>query len=270
MPFCVGRDLRNSSRMNVFTQDSPNRNDSLTKFSKTSHEGCACNVAEKRSPNILGAFVRGFGLISPISQPPGAAYQMARASREVWIELLQSARLPYQPTGSLHLAYHQDEFAVIREFADLGPSFGYVCQFLDPKGFGSRTQAALTAGLLGALWSPSEVAVDPRWLLRKIPEFLSERYGVRFRFGTAVHSIKLPKIEAGMETWTADTAIVCAGDDFETLYTETFTGSGISPCKLQMMRTAPQPGGWRLGPTLAGGLTLRFASSSTSDRRFQS
>ena len=116
-------------------------------------------------------------------------------------------------------------------------------------------------GLLGVLWSPSEVAVDPRWLLRKIPYFLSERYGVRFRFGTAVHSIKLPKIEAGMETWTADTAIVCAGDDFETLYPETFTGSGISRCKLQRMRTAPQPGGWRLGPTLAGGLTLRFAPS---------
>ena len=78
--------------------------------------------------------MRGFGLISPISQPPGAAYQMAMASREIWMEFLQSARLPYQPTGSLHLAYHQDEFDVIREFADLGPSFGYVCQRLDPKG----------------------------------------------------------------------------------------------------------------------------------------
>ncbi len=32
------------------------------------------------------------------------------------------------------MAYHQDEFEVIREFADLGPSFGYVCQRLDPEG----------------------------------------------------------------------------------------------------------------------------------------
>jgi len=218
-------------------------------------------VVFERSPKILGASVRGFGLISPISQSPGAAYQMAMASREIWMELLQSARLPYQPTGSLHLAYHDDEFDVIREFADLGPSFGYVCQRLDPRGVASRTQAALTAGLLGALWSPSEVAVDPRWLLRKIPEFLAERYGVKFRFGTAVHSISLPNIDAGSETWSADTAIVCAGDDFETLYPEAFTGSGISRCKLQMMRTAPQPGGWRLGPSLAGGLTLRFSPS---------
>jgi len=125
----------------------------------------------------------------------------------------------------------------------------------------ARTQAVLSAGLLGALWSPTEVTVDPRLLLRKIPEFLVERYGVKFRFGCAVRSIDLPRVEAGVETWTADAAIVCAGEDFETLYAETFAGSGLSRSKTQTLRTERQPGGWRLGPSLLAGLSLRYSAA---------
>ena len=53
-------------------------------------------------------------------------------------------------------------------------------------------------------------------------------------------------------------AVVCGGDDFETLYPETLAGAGLTRCKLQMIRTGPQPDGWDLGPALSAGLTLRF------------
>src|SRR5262249_43259742 len=78
------------------------------------------------------------------------------------------------------------------------------------------------------------------------------------RFGTVVSAIDLPIIRAGGETWTVDRAIVCSGDDFETLYPEVFGSTGLTRVKLQMLRTEPQPNGWRLGPALAAGLTLRF------------
>jgi FAD dependent oxidoreductase TIGR03364 len=41
------------------------------------------------------------------------------------------------------------------------------------------------------------------------------------------------------------------------LFPECFRQSGVTRCKLQMMRTVPQPGAWKLGPSLAFGLTFK-------------
>jgi FAD dependent oxidoreductase TIGR03364 len=112
--------------------------------------------------------------------------------------------------------------------------------------------------LRGGLWSPLELTVDPRTILAKLPQFLAEQCNVRLRYGCAVRSIALPRIEAGEERWKVDRAIVCSGDDFATLYPSLLKSSGLTRCKLQMMRTAPQPEGWQLGPSLAAGLTLRY------------
>jgi FAD dependent oxidoreductase TIGR03364 len=94
-----------------------------------------------------------------------------------------------------------------------------------------------------------------------MPRFLEERFGVVFRFGQAVRSIDLPVVETGLERWKAAAAVVCSGDDFETLYPEIYAGSGVTRIKLQMMRSAAQPDGWSIGPALAAGLTLRFYPS---------
>jgi FAD dependent oxidoreductase TIGR03364 len=82
--------------------------------------------------------------------------------------------------------------------------------------------------------------------------------GVEVRTGCPVIGIDLPAVETSEGQWTVDRAIVCSGDEFATLYPDVFAASGMTRCKLQMMRTAPQPNGWDLGPALAAGLTLRF------------
>jgi D-hydroxyproline dehydrogenase subunit beta len=100
--------------------------------------------------------------------------------------------------------------------------------------------------------------VDPRQIIQSLPCFLEERYNVQFVFGTAVIAIDLPMLHTGDGQWHAETVIVCSGDDFEILYPRHFAASGLTRCKLQMMRTSAQPNGWQLGPSLAAGLTLRF------------
>ena len=215
----------------------------------------------ERGPRPTGASLRNFGTIWPIGQPPGEMLQLALRSRQLWIELLESAAIGYHSTGSLHVAYRSDEVEVAREFAERAPDLGYDCVWLDADAVAERSAAAVRRGLCGGLWSPGELTVDPREVLSGLPRYLVERHGVAMHFGCAVTSIELPIIRTGGSTFHADTAIVCSGDDFETLYPGAFQSTGMTRCKLQMMRTVPQPRGWRLGPVLASGLTFQHYAS---------
>jgi FAD dependent oxidoreductase TIGR03364 len=215
-------------------------------------------VVFERSPRAMGASVRNFGMIWPIGQPHGEMHAMAMRSRELWFEILTQANLPHFPTGSLHVVYRDDEAAVAKEFAELAPGLGYRCQWLDRDQVLEHSSAVNPDGLRGGLWSDVEMTVDPRVTVASLPAFLHERFGVKFHFATAVHSIALPWIEAGVDRWKAESVIVCGGDDFEALFPDQFAGAGLTRVKLQMLRTAPQPEGWQLGPALAAGLTFRF------------
>ena len=73
----------------------------------------------EREEFAVGASVRNFGLVWPIGQPPGELYDRTMHSRETWLELSQKAGFWASECGSFHLAYHQDELEVIREYHDL-------------------------------------------------------------------------------------------------------------------------------------------------------
>ena len=213
-------------------------------------------IVFERNPAAVGASIRNFGMIWPIGQPQGLLYERAIQSREIWLELAAKGCFHADRSGSLHLAYRQDELDVIEEFIATRKEAGYSVELLNASQVPQKSQAAVTEGLLGALWSETEVIVDPREAIEKIPGFLSELYHVEFQFSTVVTDISYPKLTAGGKTWKAEQIIVCSGSDFETLYPEIFTNSGITKVKLQMMRTKPQPENWRLGAALCGGLTL--------------
>ncbi|MCE2448922.1 MAG: TIGR03364 family FAD-dependent oxidoreductase [Candidatus Latescibacteria bacterium] len=214
-------------------------------------------VLFERTPQAQGASIRNFGMIWPIGQAPGLIHQRALRTRQIWLDLAPKADIWLAQTGSLHLAYANDEYAVLAEFAALAPELGYSVELLDQDAVLARSHAVQPAGLQGGLWSTTELCVDPREAIAALPDYLAHEYGITLRFSTPVHHIDLPQIYTPAETWSVDRAIVCSGTDFESLYPQVFATSGLTRCKLQMMRTAPQPGNWRLGPMLAAGLTLR-------------
>ncbi|EAW38578.1 TIGR03364 family FAD-dependent oxidoreductase [Lyngbya sp. PCC 8106] len=210
----------------------------------------------ERNQQAVGASIRNFGMIWPIGQPQGLLFNRALKSREIWLEIAEKAKFNTDSCGSLHTAYHPDELAVLEEFiATTGQQIDSVA-LLTPKEVTQKSAAVKTEGLLGTLWSSTEVIVDPREAIAKIPAFLAAEYGVEFEWGTVVTQINYPQLIAGGKTWTADQIFVCSGRDFETLYPEVYAQSGITKVKLQMMRTIPQPNQFKIGASLCGGLTL--------------
>lgn len=214
-------------------------------------------VLFERDARAQSASIRNFGMVWPIGQTAGRLHQLALRSRASWLELAASAQVWVDPCGSLHLAHAPDEQAVLEEFVARAPSLGFDCQFLSPAETQRRCPAVNLDQLRCALWSPTELCVDPRQAIGRIPRWLHERFGVQLLFGTVVRDINLPTLHTTSgQVWTVRQAIVCSGMDFQTLYPDIYANAGIRRCKLQMMRTIPQSNGWRLGTHLASGLTL--------------
>ena len=208
-----------------------------------------------------GASIANFGMLWPIGQTAGKMFQMALESRKHWLEVLEASGIPYKNTGSLYVACREDEAAVGKEFAELGPPHGYDCEWLDHNAALDRSPGLRPQAVLGALWSGTETTVDPRETLRRLPEFLEKHFGVQFHWGCPVFSVEGTNVRTSKGTWQAGRVIICSGSDFETLYPDFFATSGLTRCRLQMLRTKAQPDGWDLGPSLAGGLTFRFYPS---------
>lgn len=214
-------------------------------------------VVFERGPKAEMASVRNFGMVWPIGQPAGERYQTAMRSRAKWLELRDAAGVWLEECGAVHVVRQPDELRVIEEFAAVAPGLGVACGLIRPADAARRFPALNPDGLLGVLHSPTECVVDPRQALAAVPEFLARKFGIEFRYRTAVTDVQMPFVRtAAGDEWRVDRCLVCSGVDFETLFPREFAAAGLSRCKLQMMATGPQPGGWRLGPHVAGGLTL--------------
>lgn len=218
-------------------------------------------VVFERQPRAQGASVRNFGMIWPIGQPLGPRYDLARRSRQLWLEVLQASGLWYTPFGSLHVAYHEDEAQVLREFVAASSRQERPCELWTAAQVTARFPAIRPGGLQAGLWSPVEIGVDPRQIIAELPRWLTQNLGVAFAFETAVLHYDSPRIVTTRGDWSARRLVICTGVDFRELAPAAFAQSGLVPCKLQMMRSQAYGKRFRLGTLMAAGLTLRHYAS---------
>ena len=223
----------------------------------------------ERSRVAQGASVRNFGMIWPVGQPAGELYDTALRARELWRELGESNVVELEECGSLHLAHHDDELSVLEEFCELGTC---PVSMLSAQETCQRSSLARPDGLLGALWSPTEMRVDPRTASARITAWLQQEQQVTCCFSTQISSVSDGLLTASDgRSWKADRIIICSNDDLVTLFPESLQTAGLVRCKLQMMKVnCPRSRGSDCAPHVAGGLTLRhyaaFAACSGLQR----
>ncbi len=214
--------------------------------------GDAVTVYE-RDLQASGASVRNFGLGLVLGQPAGDLLDLARQSRQLWLDFFAETGCWHKAEGSLVVARNAAELRVLEAFQEArGVQYG--TELLGPSGLAEHHVAGL-----GGLFSASEIAIDARQALVHLTRWLAERHGVVFEFGVQVNGIDLPHLETSRGRRAADEVVLCSGHDFQTLYPQHFAALGIRRCTLQMQRVAKA--GLRIGPTLMTGLsTLHYGA----------
>jgi FAD dependent oxidoreductase TIGR03364 len=210
--------------------------------------GLRVAVVERHS-YPAGASIRNFGH-GYVAAQSGDRLEFALASKERWLELAAEAGFWAAETGTVLVARLPEELAVIEEFvADRGPD---ACVL-------SATETLARArvsgrSLLGALWTPRDVRLDPRNAVPRIAAWLEGR-GVRFHWQTAATGVDTGCLSTSRGDLTADSIIVSPGHDLDLLAPEVARDAGIRRCTLQMLRVA-SPDDRRIRPGVATGLAL--------------
>ena len=226
-------------------------------------KGYEVKVIEK-SQFALGASVRNFGMLWPVGQPDGHLYDRSVRTKEIWVDYLDAAGIPYNACGSLHLAYSKEEMHVVEDICQFFQSKNRPVSVIDKETVLANYNGINENGLLGALRSEDEIIIDPREGIKHLPAYLTQKYGVSFIWGTAITSVTSHAAFAGKTKYAADIVCVCSGQDFETLYPDEFKAQPIIKTKLQMMRFKHKDPNYKIGASVCGGLSLLHYKSFTA------
>src|ERR1700743_1680120 len=100
-------------------------------------------------------------------------YDRGGRSGNIWKEIAPRADFWHEPAGSLHLAYHPDEWQVLQELYEVFRREGRPVRLMDASAVAASSGAVRPEVLLGGLHSGDEIIVDPREAIGSLPGWLS-------------------------------------------------------------------------------------------------
>jgi len=194
------------------------------------------------------ASVRNFGLVWVSGRAPGPELDLAIRARTLWEQIAErSPAVGFRPDGSLTLARHEAELALMAEAADLPDAAIRGFELLDPAGV-RAVNPTVRGDVIGGLLCRRDAVVEPGLVLGALRATL-EATG-RYTWhpcrqvvdvdtgpnGTAVAVDHLGNRHEG------DLVVLCIGDRLSGLggrVGATLAEAPLRRCRLQMMQTAP-------------------------------
>jgi len=226
---------------------------------RAAQRGLAVTVADPDPGK--GASYAAAGMITPVSEAAYAErelYQLGVAAQQQYAafaaELTEVTGLPtgYRQSGTLQVAWDNDDLAVLGEFRALQESFGVTVQPLT----GRECRAAeplLGPSVRGGLLAPDDASVDPRLLTSAL---------LMAATGAGVRLIRSAAVEVTSTAGQADGAVLADGTELRADHVVLAAGwrSGalaglpheavppVRPVKGQILRLRPGPGAPPGGP----------------------
>lgn len=203
-------------------------------------------VVIDRDAQANGASVRNFGFVTVTGQARGEVWRWARRSARVWAEVAGPAGIEVVQRGLTMVARRPEAKAVLEAFLRTEMAEG--CAWRDGGDLGDRLPGH--GEVLGALTSSVDLRVESRTAIPRLAAWLEAAHGVTFLRGVAVRGVETGRLETSAGAVSAETVVVCPGDDLITLFPDAFAQAEVTRCKLQMLRLAAP--GWRLpGPVMS-------------------
>ncbi|SDJ28000.1 FAD dependent oxidoreductase TIGR03364 [Rhodococcus triatomae] len=202
---------------------------------------------------VVGASVRNFGHAC-ITAQSGTALDYARAGRRHWLDLARKAGFWAATPGTHCVARHEDELAVMREFAALR---GDAVRLLTADEFRARVPVA-DPTVLGGMHLPDDLQVDPRRAAPAIARWLEED-GVDFHWRTAAVGFDPGVVRTSRGTLAAGTTFVAVGHDVDRLFPDLADRDRLARCRLHMLRVRLPSIPALPGPLFTGWSLVRYA-----------
>lgn len=206
-------------------------------------------VVVDRASQLTGATIRNFGHIGT-SAHAGEAVEYARRSREIWLQVAAPARLWVRESGTLMVAAHDDELAVLGEAHAEHGGRGRLLSAAEVA------ELAPVVGAKGGLLRADDLQVDPRQAGPALATWL-ERVGVEFRWSTTATGVETGVLHTSRGPVRADTVVFAVNFDVDQLFPDVAERHRVERCGLDMLLA---DGVGLQVPLLTGSSMLRYSA----------